>query len=92
MTLYYILAFSVICNIFFVWYVRQLLIRFNYFSTNFEALSDMIQVNHDHLEKVYGLETFYGDETLQGLLNHTKDFSEFITGMKVNFEIDQEEE
>ena len=49
----------------------------------------MVQGYQDHLENVYGLETFYGDSTLQGLLNHTKDFSEFVTGMKVNFEIER---
>ncbi len=92
MILYSILFLSVVLNIFFIWYVRQLLIRFNYFSRNFEALSDMVQGYQDHLETVYGLETFYGDSTLQGLLEHTKDLSEFITGMKVNFEIEKEEE
>jgi len=92
MILYIVLSFSVVVNIFFVWYIRQLLIRFNYFSKNFEAFEDMVQGYQDHLENVYGLETFYGDSTLQGLLNHTKDFSEFVTGMKVNFEIEKEEE
>ena len=33
------------------------------------ALSDY----QEHLEKVYKMDTFYGDSTLEGLLDHSKD-------------------
>ena len=39
------------------------------------SLQDSIDSYKEHLTQVYGLETFYGDQTLQGLLNHTKDLS-----------------
>jgi len=45
-----------------------------------------------HLEKVYGLETFYGDATLRGLLEHTNDLSVFVREIKENFDFEKEEE
>tara|TARA_Y100000992_G_C21193859_1_gene456946 strand:- start:601 stop:981 length:381 start_codon:yes stop_codon:yes gene_type:complete len=40
-------------------------------SDNVGDLVDIIQSYRNHLKKVYELEAFYGDETLQGLLEHT---------------------
>jgi|TARA_R110000824_G_scaffold113357_1_gene263059 hypothetical protein len=45
-----------------------------------------------HLEKVYGLETFYGDTTLRELLEHTNDLSVFVRDIKENFDFEKEEE
>ncbi len=68
----------VVLNIFFVWYFRQFIIRFNFFSKNLgNLMAVIVQGYQAHLESVYGLETFYGDSTLRGLLEHTKDLSEF---------------
>ena len=45
-----------------------------------------------HLERVYGLETFYGDSTLRGLLEHTNDLSVFVSEIKENFDFEEEKE
>ena len=73
-------------------YARQVVSKLIQISGELGDLETMIKSFTNHLDSVYNLETFYGDSTLQGLLNHTKDFSEFVTGMKVNFEIEKEEE
>ncbi len=90
MTIYIILFFSVIINLFFVWYVRELLIEFSYLTERFRKLSESIEGYQEHLETVYGLETFYGDATLGSLLQHTGDLSIEIKEWRERFEIQEE--
>ena len=40
-------------------------------SDNIGDLVEIIESYRSHLKSVYELDTFYGDETLQGLLEHT---------------------
>ena len=68
MITYTILTFSLLVNAFFVWYLRQFIIRFNFYSQNSQNLMAVMEEYQTHLEKVYGLETFYGDTTLRELI------------------------
>ena len=92
---FWTLAFvvSLLVNGFFAFYVRYLL-------QQLISLSEtMIDVNNEfisfssHLKALYEMETFYGDATLEGLINHTKHlvqkFEEFED--QVGFEDDLEE-
>tara|TARA_R100000008_G_scaffold86602_1_gene80412 strand:- start:2227 stop:2583 length:357 start_codon:yes stop_codon:yes gene_type:complete len=72
-----VIILSVLCFFFFsttaflVWYIRGILSKLLYVS---ESMGDfMIVVDNyaNHLDTVYNMETFYGDETLQSLLQHT---------------------
>ncbi len=58
-----------------MWYIRELLIRFRYLSLNSYELSKGIERYREHLQSVYELPMFYGDQTLKGLMDHTKDLS-----------------
>ena len=67
------LVSSVAINILFVWYTRKLL---NYLEmTNGEARSMLSSVAEyeTHLNDVYGKDTFYGDPTLESLLERIAD-------------------
>jgi hypothetical protein len=66
-----LLASSAIINIVFVWYTRKLL---NYLEmTNEEArgIFNSVAEYENHLSDVYGRDIFYGDATLEALLEHT---------------------
>ena len=39
------------------------------------SIHESVDSFKEHLKKVYGLETFYGDQTLKSLLEHTKQLS-----------------
>tara|TARA_R110002020_G_scaffold413525_2_gene623157 strand:- start:299 stop:559 length:261 start_codon:yes stop_codon:yes gene_type:complete len=41
-------------------------------------LQEMINAFANHVQGVYELETFYGDETLQALLHHAVSFNEHL--------------
>ena len=42
-------------------------------SDNMDELLEVLTSYTNHLEEVYGMETFYGDKTLSDLLQHSKD-------------------
>jgi|TARA_R110000824_G_scaffold155825_1_gene328626 cell shape-determining protein MreC len=65
-----------------MWYIRELLSRFRFLSENSYILSSKIETYKEHLEAVYGLPMFYGDETLKSLLSHTSQLAEEITELK----------
>ena len=75
---YILLALSVVLNIFFIWYTRRLLSNLLYISNNLNDLYDEIVSFGNHLNQVYELELFYGDETLKALLRHAKSLAEFF--------------
>lgn len=76
----FVLCFSL--NIFLLWYCRKLINFIKLTTNDMTELYQSIDSYKKHLSKVYGLETFYGDTTLQSLLDHTKkldgDVEEFI--------------
>tara|TARA_Y100000114_G_scaffold146717_1_gene157717 strand:- start:21145 stop:21435 length:291 start_codon:yes stop_codon:yes gene_type:complete len=66
------LAFSVVLNFVFIWYIVQLLKRFLTFQEELDSFSETLEEYRDHIDIVNGLERFYGDETLGNLLRHSK--------------------
>jgi hypothetical protein len=59
-------------------YVRSKIIPIIVASEESAELFTRMQTYANHLNTVYELPTFYGDETLQSLLSHTKDFHIFL--------------
>jgi len=71
-----------------VWYIKELLIRFRQAHQNSNDLYVAVEEYSGHLQKVYDLETYYGDSTLSGLLAHTRDLKEDLEVYKDMFSID----
>ena len=69
------LLISIILNVSVAWYLYKVVPKVIFVSRNIQDLTELIVNYRSHLKAVYGLETFYGDETLQGLLDHTKSLS-----------------
>ena len=67
---------SVLANILAVWYIRKLL----QFVTNVtEEITEVVYYMKDyeeHLDRVYNMDVYYGDVTLESLLKHVNDASE----------------
>ena len=74
-----ILALSIVLNLFFVWYGFLLIRKVLYVSSNTAEVLVAIERYKEHINGVYELETFYGDETLKSLLDHTGDLSTFLS-------------
>ena len=78
-------------NLFFVWYIRELLIRFNTISNTTNYFFSTLEQYEEHLTSVYELPVFYGDSTLEGLNRHTKDIKEEGEVYKDLFDINEEQ-
>ena len=67
-----LLVISVALNAVAFWFVRNLLTKLLFVSNNLGEVNEVMQKFAEHLDAVYGMETFYGDQTLQGLLQHSE--------------------
>ena len=66
------LVLSVALNVVAFWFVRNLLTKLLFVSSNLGEVNEVMQKFAEHLDAVHGMETFYGDQTLQGLLQHSE--------------------
>ena len=67
------LVISVLMNGLFFWYNRQVIKNLVYILENAKEFESIVNEFKEHLSSVYNRDTFYGDPTLEGLLEHTKD-------------------
>ncbi len=71
-SLIFLLALAGIAIGLLIWCVRGLLKRLLRISQNLQVLYGRLDDFSQHVEHVYGLETFYGDSTLHKLLEHSR--------------------
>ena len=67
-----ICGISILLNCFLIWYTKEILTTLLFVSENQQDLSTTLASFSSHLDDVYELETFYGDETLASLIEHMK--------------------
>ena len=73
-----VLVGSLIFNGVMFWYLRQLTQRLTFIYNNIGDVSEIISNYRAHLKSVYSMEMFYGDETLQYLMDHTRSISTLL--------------
>jgi len=86
-----ILTLSTIANIGLFIYVRNVLSRLLFISDELGDLQDMINNFAKHISEVYSLEMFYGDQTLQSLMDHAISFSEQLETFEIIYSLTSEE-
>ena len=89
LTFWLILALitSVSANFLALYYIRVLLGKLFYVGENLSDLTQMVKSYRNHLKTIYGMEMFYGDETLEHLINHTKSLHEVLEEYEDIYEI-----
>jgi len=90
--IYGIITVSVLLNVILTWYSRRLVTDLSDLSLEVEEVITDLKLYHRHVEQVYQLETFYGDETLRALLEHSKDVSERVGDFTTLFSKLEEDE
>jgi len=95
-TLSILLFLSSCFNILLVWYCRRLTAQFLFFTENVAELEAALGAFDTHLTDVHELETFYGDETLGGLIRHSKTIvariGDFYDGFSLEGNKEEDEE
>jgi hypothetical protein len=87
-----LLIISAVINLFFVWYIYNLLKKLLFVSDNMEDFLDILQDYSEHIERVYNMETYYGDETIDRLLEHSKEIVKEIRAYEEIYTILEEEQ
>ena len=72
---------SVVVNLISAFYIRWLLKSIVSINEDIISIDNLIKVFQTHLKAIYEMEMFYGDETLQSLLNHTTELSNRLGGL-----------
>ena len=73
-------------------YVRAAIVRLLSVSEELGDLQAMVNSFAEHLQTVYELETFYGDETLANLLEHAVSFTEQLDTFEYIYSLTEESE
>jgi len=90
--IYIILTVSILINMLLMWYGYKLMRISLSHRDNVDFLMDDVDSFVAHLEAIYELATFHGDETLQQLLLHSKRLKEDIGEFKQNSILEVEED
>jgi len=90
--IYLLLTISLLFNVMLVWYSRKMVVDLSDLSQEVEEVIADLDVYHKHVERIYNLETFYGDETLRALLEHSKAVSERVKDFTTLFSQLEDEE
>jgi len=86
-----VLLISVLLNVGVFVYARAAVTRLLSVSEELGDLQQMVNTFADHLQTVYELERFYGDETLSGLLQHAISFNEQLDTFEYIYSLTEEE-
>ena len=80
---------SLIMNGLLIWYAVKVLQKLSYVYDNISALQDINSHFMQHLESVHDMEMYYGDDTLGGLIQHSRlvaeqyeSFNEILTDLE----------
>jgi hypothetical protein len=82
---YIFLSISVIFNGILAWFIYRLINKYFEYSENINFLVDYFDDFVSHLESIYKMEMFYGEETLKGLLDHSKNVKIELDTFKENY-------
>ena len=92
MTVSIICSISILLNCFLIWYIKEILTKLLFVSENQQELSNALVSFSSHLNTIYELETFYGDETLASLIEHMKLVIEAVEEYESIYSLTEEEE
>ena len=87
-----LLVFSILLNIFLFWYIAQLISRLVIFQEEIDSFAERLNEYSNHVDILYNLERFFGDETLANLLRHSKAIVEECNKFQFLIKADEDEE
>jgi hypothetical protein len=74
------------------WFCYKLVFRLNFVSDNIVELYERLQEFDQHINFIYELEMYYGDETLKNLIRHSRDLRNYMKKYKDVMELLEDEQ
>ena len=92
-TTYLILAIaaSLLLNIFLIWYAAKAGSKLMVVASNIDEKMSTLEEFENHLETIYQMETYYGDETIHSILLHARGIVDFLSSFESIYELSAEE-
>ena len=88
----FFLYLSILLNAGLIWFVRNLINELSDINEDMEELLNTTASLQNHIQKIYELEMFYGDQTLEELIQHTKSVVSEIEFFKEKYSSELEDE
>ena len=88
---HFFLYLSVLLIVGMAWYIKKLIENISNMTDDIDELTDTVYSLETHMRSLYSLETFYGDQTLEDLINHTKEVVDEIDNFREKYALDMEE-
>ena len=87
-----LLSLAVVSIIIFVWYIIKLRKELASVSQDLEQFFKKIDEYEKHVDQIHGMEMFYGDQTLQGLIRHSREMINEIIDIQERYFLEEEED
>lgn len=87
-----ILSLSTVINIVLFIYSRNVTIRLGRIGNEIADLRDAVTGFANHIRSVYELEMFYGDQTLQALMDHARSFRDYMDEFDYIYILEEQEQ
>ena len=83
----FFLIFSLFLNIFFLWYIKNILAKLLYTSDNLGDLYIVFRSFEEFVESIYNMEVYHGEPTIEELLKRSKDTRQELEKFKEIYEL-----
>jgi hypothetical protein len=88
----FLLAVAITTIVLLGWYAIKATAQLKEISSEFDDFYHQLEKYEKHIEEIHGLEMFYGDETLQSLIKHSREILNEIYDFQIKYFIEEEEE
>jgi len=88
----FLLTSCIIIIILLCWYIKKLTTQLTEVSDDFNEFYLKLEQYEKHISEIHGMEMFYGDQTLQSLINHSRGLLNEIYDFQGKFFTPEEEE
>tara|TARA_R110000824_G_scaffold14605_3_gene62091 strand:+ start:4899 stop:5327 length:429 start_codon:yes stop_codon:yes gene_type:complete len=85
------LALAAIVITILCWYIKKLTAELKTISNDFDDFYSKLDKYENHLNEIHGMEMFYGDETLQGLIKHSRGMINDIYDFQEKYFLEKED-
>lgn len=89
---FWVAIVSLTVNLVLLYYVQWLLKTLSAIDEDIANVSDMLVDFTQHVQSIYEMEMFYGDETLKSLITHGKELTDNLKDLDLVINIGEKEE
>tara|TARA_R100000406_G_C3081238_1_gene116982 strand:+ start:416 stop:841 length:426 start_codon:yes stop_codon:yes gene_type:complete len=87
-----LLSLATIIIVTLVWYILKIRTELSNVSDDLDKFFKKIDDYEKHVDQIHGMEMFYGDQTLQGLIRHSREMINEIIDLQERYFLEEEED